>query len=54
MIKHDYYNYCREQKRGAVMKEKDKIRPVSYQDQQRSMKLDRFFLKEDKEEEIEK
>ncbi len=36
------------------MKEKDKVRPISYHAQESSMKLDRFFLKEDKEEELEK
>ncbi len=36
---------------GAVMKDKDKGKPISFKAQQSSMKLDKFFLSEDAEEE---
>lgn len=34
------------------MKDKDKAKPVSYRAQESSMKLDKFFLSEDSEEDI--
>ncbi|MBI4149821.1 hypothetical protein HY488_00295 [Candidatus Woesearchaeota archaeon] len=35
-----------------TVKEKDKVKPISFRAQQSSMKLDKFFLSEDKEEEL--